>query len=447
MQKIAAFIVKKRRLLLVVMLALAVVCAALMPFVGINTDMTKYLPDSSQMKIGMDRMNEAFPDVAETYTIRVMFRGLDARDKLAIREQLAEIPNVDSVAYEPDSDDYNRGDATLYKLTTQYDYKSDEEAQIERDVADRFDGYDVSVRSDDTSTPDIPPIVFILSIVLVTTILLIACPSYFEPVLFLITIGIAVLINQGTNIFLGETSDVTASISAILQLALSMDYSIILMNRYRQELQADPDREAAMTRALAAAFGSITGSSVTTIVGLLMLVFMRFKIGMDLGIVLAKGVLCSLLCVFTVLPGLILWADKLVRKTTKSRARPSASAGACSRRSAASATGGAARSQRRLCCCSRVRIFCSCRPRSPTRSRTPTRSRRCSRRTTPSSCCTTTPTRTPWPRWRTGSRPTRTSRAPWPTPPRSAGSTPPRRWPMSSARSTPASRSAPICWA
>ena len=408
MQKIAAFIVKKRRLLLVVMLALAVVCAALMPFVGINTDMTKYLPDSSQMKSGMDRMNEAFPDVTETYTIRVMFRGLDARDKLAIREQLAEIPNVDSVAYEPDSDDYNRGDATLYKLTTQYDYKSDEEAQIERDVADRFDGYDVSVRSDDTSTPDIPPIVFILSIVLVTTILLIACPSYFEPVLFLITIGIAVLINQGTNIFLGETSDVTASISAILQLALSMDYSIILMNRYRQELQADPDREAAMTRALTAAFGSITGSSVTTIVGLLMLVFMRFKIGMDLGIVLAKGVLCSLLCVFTVLPGLIL---------------------------------------RRACCCSRVRISCSCRPRSPTRSRTPTRSRRCSRRTTPSSCCTTTPTRTPWPRWRTGSRPTRTSRAPWPTPPRSAGSTPPRRWPMSSARSMPASRSAPICWA
>ena len=133
MQKIAAFIVQKRKLLLVVMLALAVVCAALMPFVGINTDMTKYLPDSSQMKIGMDHMNEAFPDAAETYTIRVMFRGLDARDKLAIREQLTEIPNVDSVAYEPDSDDYNRGDATLYKLTTQYDYKSEEEAQIERE--------------------------------------------------------------------------------------------------------------------------------------------------------------------------------------------------------------------------------------------------------------------------------------------------------------------------
>ena len=322
MQKIAAFIVKKRKLLLVVMLALAVVCAALMPFVGVNTDMTKYLPNSSQMKIGMDHMNEAFPDAVQTYTIRVMFRGLDAREKLAIREQLAEIPNVQSVAYEPDSSDYNRDDATLYKLSTLYDYNSDEEAQIERDVAERFAGYDVAVRSDDTSTPSIPPIVFILSIVLVTTILLIACPSYFEPVLFLLTIGVAVLLNQGTNIILGETSDVTASISAILQLALSMDYSIILMNRYRQELAKGDDRESAMTRALTAAFGSITGSSVTTIVGLLMLVFMRFKIGFDLGIVLAKGVLFSLLCVFTVLPGLILWADKVVRKTMKKPRAP-----------------------------------------------------------------------------------------------------------------------------
>ena len=259
MQKIAAFIVKKRKLLLVVMLILAGVCAALMPFVGVNTDMTKYLPDSSQMKIGMDHMNEAFPDAVQTYTIRVMFRGLDAREKLAIREQLAEIPNVQSVAYEPDSSDYNRDDATLYKLSTLYDYNSAEEAQIERDVAERFAGYDVAVRSDDTSTPSIPPIVFILSIVLVTTILLIACPSYFEPVLFLLTIGVAVLLNQGTNIILGETSDVTASISAILQLALSMDYSIILMNRYRQELAKGDDRESAMTRALTAAFGSITG--------------------------------------------------------------------------------------------------------------------------------------------------------------------------------------------
>ena len=198
---------------------------------------------------------------------------------------------------------------------------------------------------------------FILSIVLVTTILLIACPSYFEPVLFLITIGIAVLINQGTNIFLGETSDVTASISAILQLALDG-----LFHHPHEPLpagaQADPDREAAMTRALSAAFGSITGSSVTTIVGLLMLVFMRFKIGMDLGIVLAKGVLCSLLCVFTVLPGLILWGDKLIRKMTKT-ARAKARAPERARGARQLQLPVARRSRRRSCCCSRGRTSCS----------------------------------------------------------------------------------------
>ena len=117
MQKIAAFIVKKRKLLLAVMLILAVVCAALMPLVGVNTDMTKYLPDSSQMKIGMDHMNEAFPDAVQTYTIRVMFRGLDAREKLAIREQLAEIPNVQSVAYEPDSSDSSIRKSTVFSTS------------------------------------------------------------------------------------------------------------------------------------------------------------------------------------------------------------------------------------------------------------------------------------------------------------------------------------------
>ena len=413
MQKIAAFIVKKRKLLLVAMLILAVVCAALMPFVGVNTDMTKYLPNSSQMKIGMDHMNEAFPDAVQTYTIRVMFRGLDAREKLAIREQLAEIPNVQSVAYEPDSSDYNRDDATLYKLSTLYDYNSDEEAQIERDVAERFADYDVAVRSDDTSAPSIPPIVFVLSIVLVTTILLIACPSYFEPVLFLLTIGVAVLLNQGTNIILGETSDVTASISAILQLALSMDYSIILMNRYRQELAKGDDRESAMTRALTTSpfrVGSITGSSVTTIVGLLMLVFMRFKIGMDLGIVLAKGVLFSLLCVFTVLPGLILWADKVVRKTMKKPRAPKRE-----RKSVLAGLGRFSYRWRGVIAAAFVLLFAGAYILQLST------------------------------RWPTGSRTTRMSRAPCPIPPRSAASAPPSRWPTPSARSRPASRSAPIC--
>lgn len=150
-------------------------------------------------------------------------------------------------------------------------------------------------------------------------ILLLACDSYFEPLLFLVTIGVAVALNLGTNYFLGEISDVTAGVAAILQLALSMDYSIILMNRYRQELAVTDDRTEAMENALTASFGAIAGSGVTTIVGLLMLLFMSFQIGTDLGVVLAKGVAFSMLCVFTALPGLILMFHKVIEKTTRRR--------------------------------------------------------------------------------------------------------------------------------
>ena len=133
------------------------------------------------------------------------------------------------------------------------------------------------------------------------------------------TIGVAVALNLGTNYFLGEISDVTAGVAAILQLALSMDYSIILMNRYRQELAVTDDRTKAMENALTASFGAIAGSGFTTIVGLMMLLFMSFQIGTDLGVVLAKGVAFSMLCVFTALPGLILMFHKVIEKTTRRR--------------------------------------------------------------------------------------------------------------------------------
>ena len=178
-----------------------------------------------------------------------------------------------------------------------------------------------------------------------------------------------------------------------------------------------------------------------------MLVFMRFKIGMDLGIVLAKGVLCSLLCVFTVLPGLILWADKLVRKTTKKPRAPKRE-----RRSVLAALGRFSYRWRGAIAAAFVLLFAgtyilqlstqiayTLTDADPVAEVFPPDN--------PIVVLYNNADEDAVAAWRTGSRPTRTSRAPWPTPPRSAGSTPPRRWSMSSARSTPASRSAPICWA
>lgn len=321
MKRLTDFIVNKRNIILSAMFILAAVCAFLIPKVSVNSDMTKYLPDDSSMKQGISLMEKEFPTEEESYTVRVMFKGLSDDKKTEIMDALAAVDNVESVTYDRESNDYNSGEYTLYILNTKYGYDTDEEAAVERQVKEKFSDYEVTVKNDDTSAPDIPLSVYLAALGTILVVLLISCGSYFEPLLFLITIGIAVVLNLGTNFFLGEISDVSFGIAAVLQLALSMDYSIILMNRYRQELKKTDDRKEAMANALRAAFGSITGSAVTTIVGLLVLVFMSFKIGADIGIVLAKGVAFSLLCVFTVLPALILLSHKPIEKTEKKKRR------------------------------------------------------------------------------------------------------------------------------
>ena len=317
MKRLSSFIVNKRIFILTVMLILTAACGFLIPQVGVNSDMTKYLPSDSQMRQGISLMEEEFPEEDAAYTIRVMFRGLSDDKKTELKDALATIQNVERVSFDPDSSDYNSGEYTLYILNTQYGYDTEEETAIEEQVAETYSDYDLTIKNDDTSSPDIPFSVYLAAFGIILIVLLISCGSYFEPVLFLITIGVAVVLNLGTNYFLGEISDVSFGIAAVLQLALSMDYSIILMNRYRQELKKTDDRKEAMKSALRAAFGSITGSAVTTIVGLLVLVFMSFKIGADIGVVLAKGVAFSMLCVFTVLPALILMSHRLIEKTEK----------------------------------------------------------------------------------------------------------------------------------
>ena len=319
MKRLTGFIVNKRNIIFSAMLILTAVCAFLIPKVSVNSDMTEYLPDDSSMKQGISLMEKEFPTAGEAYTIRVMFKRLDSEKKTEFKDALAAIENVDSVTYDMTGSDYNSGEYTLYILNTKYGYDTEEEAAVERQVKEKFSDYEVTVKNDDTSAPDIPLSVYLAAFGIILVVLLISCGSYFEPVLFLITIGIAVVLNLGTNFFLGEISDVSFGIAAVLQLALSMDYSIILMNRYRQEMKKTDDRKEAMANALRAALGSITGSAVTTIVGLLVLVFMSFKIGADIGIVLAKGVAFSMLCVFTVLPALILLSHKPIEKTEKKK--------------------------------------------------------------------------------------------------------------------------------
>lgn len=316
-EKISSLIVKRRKIVLIVMAILTVISVGLLTQVEINEDMTKYLPDDSKMKIGLDIMTEDFPVAAEPNFIRVMFTDLEDEEKGTVLERLQGIDGVSSVTYDPDSKVYNKDNHTLFTLNIDCDYGSVEEMKIESALENEFSKEAPVWRSGDMSPPDLPMWIAAVAVAILIVILLIMCGSWIEPIFFLGAIGVAIAINMGTNIVLGSVSNITFSIAAILQLVLSMDYSIILINRYRQEKANIADPEQAMIKALSRAFSSIASSSLTTVVGLLALLFMSFKIGFDLGIVLAKGVAISMICILTIMPGIILIFDKAIEKTSK----------------------------------------------------------------------------------------------------------------------------------
>ena len=299
------------------MLVLCAFCAGLIPKVTINTDMTKYLPDDSSMSQGIDIMAEEFDNLSTTQTIRVMFNGLSEDEIPYVRGQLENIQYVDSVSYVEDSEDYNKDGYTKFVVNTTYTYGSPEELAIEDAIETQFASYNMNYMNDNISSMELPWTIIGVAIVILLLILFIMSGSWFEPILFMATIGVAVVMNMGSNLVLGEVSQITMSIAAILQLVLSMDYSIILANRYRQEKEKHDDIEDAMKSAWCNAFSSVTSSGMTTVIGLIMLVFMSFKIGMDLGLVLAKGVLLSMICVLTVLPALLLIFDEKIEDTEK----------------------------------------------------------------------------------------------------------------------------------
>lgn len=321
LKKLSGFIVDKRYLVLALMLALAVAGLICSQFVRINDDMTKYLPDDSDMKIGLDIMAEEFPDDPTANTIRVMIDDLSDSEKTEALQKLRAVEHVDSVDYDPDSADYNKDNHTLYILHMSCAYGSEEEAAIYRALESGFDGETITWKNDEVAYAPIPTFILVSVVIVILIILFAMCRSWIEPFLFLAAIGVAVVINGGTNLLLGNVANITNNITAILQMVLSMDYSIILMNRYRQEKALEPDKKIAMKSALANAFPAVASSALTTVVGLLMLVFMSFKIGMDLGVVLAKGVFISMICVLTILPALVLACDKALTKTAKKTIR------------------------------------------------------------------------------------------------------------------------------
>lgn len=170
MQKIASFIVRKRRLVMALMLVIAVICGILSPMVNINEDMTKYLPDDSSMKQGMDIMSSEFPETETTNTIRVMVQDLTDIQKQEVLTILENLEFVDSVDYDS-SEDYNKENQTLYTVNTVYDYSSEEEKALESNIEKELQGYTTVVKNDDTSIEGIPTIIMLAALAILLVVL------------------------------------------------------------------------------------------------------------------------------------------------------------------------------------------------------------------------------------------------------------------------------------
>ena len=298
-------------ILLGLTVVIALACGWLVPRVNVNSDMTKYLPNQSRMRQGLEIIMSDFSAAQlQSADVKAMFPDVRPDERDVLMAQLNAIQDVNGVTYNVSADSAY----TLFNLVVP---KSIDQKALGKAIRERY-GDDVIVEtSQDGATP--PFSVIVIAAILIFTVLFLMAQSWLDPLLILISTGIAVVINVGTNYFMPSVSITTNYIAPILQLVLSLDYSIVLLNRYRQELNSGVERtlSQSINSAIQKATPSIISSALTTVVGLLMLLLMRLKIGMDMGIVLAKGVLCSLICTFTVLPSLLLLCHNWLQKTNK----------------------------------------------------------------------------------------------------------------------------------
>lgn len=320
MNKTAQFIVKKRKIILSMVLLITIVCGYLVTKVDVNYDMSKYLPKETDTSIGLDIMEKEFGLIGNA---QVMVSNINQTEALNVYNKLLGIKGIISVEFDVLNTNNYKDKNALYLITLDsHDYSSEAKDTL-NNVKEELNDYDISMAGgavsanfmNDTLQNEIPYFA-VIAVILICAVLLLISHSWIEPLLFLSVSGIAIIINYGTNIIFGEVSFVTFAIAALLQLALSMDYSIMLLDKYHHEAKSETKFKA-MEKALRKSFNTISSSSLTTIFGLLAMVFMSFAIGKDLGIVLAKGIFINVLVVFIALPALVLMLDNILTKTKK----------------------------------------------------------------------------------------------------------------------------------
>lgn len=329
MRKFYTGIVNNRKKMIGLYVFAAIICAILQSLVSVNYDINDYLPDESHSTISLEVMQEEFDGGIPN--ARVMIRDVSIPEALEYKEELEEIDGVQEVSWLDDVVDITEPLSTLDRDTVETYYNEetalftvtlDEEKQltavseIRNIIGDEnaMTGSSISTVTATLSTVREIGKIAAFAVAFVLIVLLVTTKSWLQPFLILGGLGVAILINSGTNLIFGEISFVTNAAGSILQLAVSLDYSVFLIHRFEECRTEIQDSKEAMIEALCKSTGSILSSGLTTVIGFFALILMRFKLGADLGLALAKGVAISLITVFTFMPCLILVACKLMDK-------------------------------------------------------------------------------------------------------------------------------------
>lgn len=335
--RLAKFIIHRRGIIEGIFVVGCVFSLLAMLFVNVNYDLTEYLPDTALSSIGLDKMEEEF---GYPGTARLMLENVTLYEAKQYKDKLEAVDGVDQILWcdstvnvyagedfvsQSDIKDYYQDGYAVMDIT----FDQGDTAQKTKQAIDGmkaitgdkgyYVGMAVQNKSLEENVEQEMSLIMSVAVVMIFVVLCITTTAWSEPVLFLLIMGVAILLNRGTNIFIGTISFLTNNVAMVLQLATSMDYSIFLLDSFSRGKDEGMEDEAAMINAVDDAINSIFASSLTTVVGFLALVFMKFTIGFDMGLVLAKGIVFSLLTVVFLMPAMIL---KFSRLNARTRHRP-----------------------------------------------------------------------------------------------------------------------------
>lgn len=314
---VATFIVNKRKAIEILFVLAIIYSVLCINKVQVNQDITSYLPADSETRQGLSIMDEQFM----TYgSAKVMLANVTFNQADSLVDSLENVDGVKEVAFD-DSSDHFKGTNALFDIT--FSGTSDEQVSKDalKSVKDILADYDVyvstEVGSEESSAESLAKdmnIILVLAVVVIVAVFLLSTKAYLQIPVLLITFGVAAILNMGTNYWFGTISSITNSIAVVLQLALAIDYAIILCDRFMEEHET-LDAEEAVKVALSKAIPEISSSSLTTISGMVAMMFMQFRLGYDMGIILVKAIILSLISVFFLMPGVLLIFAKGIDKT------------------------------------------------------------------------------------------------------------------------------------